>query len=112
MAPPSSAGLTHETKVLPSEPPPYYVGDTARGRRGLGGAGGGGGPGAVAGGVDGPHLHVIVDVVGQSAKGNLPPAGAGSRDAIPDGPVGVGLVRRVAADVAQVVGGDARPAGV
>ena len=75
LAPPSSAGLTHETTVLPSEPPPYYVGDTARGRRGLGGAGGGGGPGAVAGGVDGPHLHVIVDVVGQSAKGNLPEPG-------------------------------------
>ena len=60
--------------------------------------------------VDGPHLHVVADAVVEVREGVGEVDGAGRPDVLERDPVGVGLVRRVAADMAQVIGGDPRHA--
>ena len=66
-------------------------------------------PGAVPGGVDRPHLHVVLRTSCQSGDGVLQGAGA-TPGILHDCPIGVGLAGSVAADVAQVVRGYGRAA--
>ena len=90
---------------------PVDQGVPAGHRRGRG-PGDGGRPGAGAGGVDRSHLHVVLRAAGQPSQGVLQGAGARGPHVFHHSPVGIGLVGGSGLDVAQVVGGDGRTAGV